>query len=90
MFLDRRTWRGVVLSRNARAMRSPASADSMVASKSLARHLARLIQPSVRSTGQRFGSTMKPLICLSLRWTTVTEMRLASKAARCADGLPPR
>jgi hypothetical protein len=57
----------------------------MVASKSLAMRLARLIQPSVHSTTQRFGSTMKPLICLSLRWTTVKEMGLASKALRCAS-----
>ena len=66
-------------------MRSHASADAMVASKSLARRLARLIQPSVRSTTQRFGNTMKPLICLSLRLMTVTEIRLASKAVRCAS-----
>ncbi len=54
-------------------MRSHASADAMAASKSLARRLAQLIEPSVRSTTQRFGNTMKPLICLSLRlmmmWT---------------------
>jgi hypothetical protein len=61
------------------------SADSMIASKSLARRLARLIQPNVRSTIQRLGNTMKPLICLSLRWTTVMEMRLVSNAARCAS-----
>ena len=30
----------------------------MVASKSLARRRARLIQPNVRSTTQRFGNTM--------------------------------
>ena len=66
-------------------MRSHASEDSIVASKSLARRLARLIQPNVRSTTQRLGNTMKPLICLSLRLTTVTEIRLASKAARCAS-----
>ena len=66
-------------------MRSHASEDSIVASKSLERRRARLIQPNVRSTTQRFGNTMKPLICLSLRLTTVMEMRLASKAARCAS-----
>ena len=38
--------------------------------KSLARRLARLIQPNVRSTTQRLGNTMKPLICFSLRLTT--------------------
>jgi hypothetical protein len=67
------------------AMSNQARADSIVASKSLARRLARLIQPNVRSTTQRLGNTMKPLICLSLRLTTVTEIRLASKATRCAS-----
>jgi hypothetical protein len=50
----------------------------MVASKSLARRLARLIRPSVRSATRRFGRTMKALIYLSLRWTTVIKMRLGS------------
>src|SRR5271157_2702057 len=31
------------------------------------------------------GQDDEPLICLSVRLTTVTEMRLASKAARCAS-----
>ena len=65
-------------------MRSHASEDLTVASKSLVRRRARLIQPNVLSTTQRFGNTMKPLICLSLRWTTVTEIRLASKKRRAA------
>ena len=42
-------------------MRSHASEDSIVASKSLASRLARLIQPNVRSTTQRLGNTMKAL-----------------------------
>ena len=48
--------------RKAKASCSQARADSMVASKSFDRRLARLIQPSVRSTTQRFGSTIKPFI----------------------------
>src|SRR4051794_30632992 len=51
--------------KKARARYSHASEDSVVASKSFARRRARLIQPSVRSTTQRFGSTTKSLICLS-------------------------
>jgi hypothetical protein len=69
------------------ATSSQASEDSVVASKSLARRRARLIQPNVRSTTQRFGNTTNPLICLSVRLTIVTAIRPASKAARCASSL---
>jgi hypothetical protein len=57
-------------------MRGHASEDSIVASKSVASRLARLIRPNVRSVTERLGNTMKPLICLSLRLTTMTETRL--------------
>jgi len=71
--------------RKAMASCSHASEDSIVASKSFDRRRARLIQPSVLSTTHLFGKTMKPVTCLSVRLTTVMEMRLASKAARCAS-----
>src|SRR5271156_2875559 len=71
--------------RNASASSNHASADSIVGSKSFDKRLARLIQPSVRSTTQRLGNTTNPLTPLSARLTTVTAMRLASNAARCAS-----
>ena len=71
--------------KKARASCSHASEDSIVASKFFDRRRARLIQPSVLSTTHLFGKTMKPETCLSARLTTVMEMRLVSKAARCAS-----
>jgi len=65
-------------------VRRHASEDSIVASKSLARCLARLIQPNVHSTTPRLGNTMKHFICCHCV-DDVTEIRLAKKAARWAS-----
>jgi hypothetical protein len=46
------------------------------ASKSFARRRARFNQPSVRSTSQRFGRMMNPLIALSERLTTFSRIWL--------------
>jgi hypothetical protein len=62
--------------RKASANCNHASDDSIVASKSFDKRRARLIQPSVLSTTQRFGNTTNPLTSLSVRLTTVTAMRL--------------
>src|SRR5260221_1720402 len=64
--------------RKARASCSHASEDSIVASKSFDRRRARLIQPSVLSTTHLLGKTMNPLTFVSVRLTTVMEIRLAS------------
>ncbi len=64
--------------RKALARSSHASEDSIVASKSFDRRRARLIQPSVLSTTHLLGNTMKPLTVVSVRLTTVMEIRLAS------------
>jgi hypothetical protein len=67
--------------RKARANGRHASEDS----KSFARRRARLIQPSVLSTTQLLGRTMKPSTVVSARLTTVMDIRLASSAALCAS-----
>jgi len=64
--------------RKARANWSQASEDSIVASKSFDSRLARFIHPNVLSTTHLLGKTMKPLTVVSVRLTTVMDIRLAS------------
>ena len=64
--------------RKARANWSHASEDSIVASKSFDSRLARFIHPNVLSTTHLLGKTMNPLTVVSVRSTTVRDIRLAS------------
>src|SRR3978361_2182543 len=59
--------------------------EEINASKSFARRRARFPQPNVRSTIQRFGSTINPLTARSVRLTTVSLIRLTSYAARAVS-----
>jgi hypothetical protein len=70
------------MSRKARARSSQANEDLAVASKSLARRRAWLIQPNVLSTTHRFGRTTKVLASLSVLVTMVTAIRLARRPTR--------